>query len=259
MGEVKLALIPPNDLLEYTELTDFQLMLPQMMEDEQYRYVYTQHCADPNMYVILDNGEAEGQPMPQAELLDMALQYKVNELVLPDVIRNSEATERLSNEMISRIRNMNGAARNLRLMYVIQGRDMAEFVISLGWALANEDVYSIGIPRHAIETCDKTWVRFELAELVHDQQRFGNEPKPIHLLGGSPMVPTELRDTNWKKLKLVRSTDTSSPFNYAYAMHTLRAGIEVRRPADYFNMPFSAFDLDLVDRNVAAIRKWTGK
>jgi hypothetical protein len=74
-----LALIPPVSLLDYTDRTDFQLMLPQLVSDDRYAYTYGHHCKDHQQFVTLDNGAAEGIETDPKLLLEMAKFYKVNE------------------------------------------------------------------------------------------------------------------------------------------------------------------------------------
>lgn len=246
---MKLALIPPIELLEYTGETFCQLMLPQLLENEVYKYVYLKHCEDSSQYVILDNGANEGEDYGIDDLVRLADIYQVDEIVLPDVIRDPSATRAKAMTVFK----VHPFPQRFKYMYVLQGTNWDEFVIEAIWALAQPEVDVIGIPRHMIATCKNPAARYRLAD-----QLFKWAPdRPVHLLGGAPSVPFEIKVFNWPTN--VRSHDTSSPFNFAYYGYVLDGGhVECKRPDKYFTQPASEFDIRITDRNVRRLMEWTG-
>jgi hypothetical protein len=84
----------------------------------------------------------------------------------------------------------------------------------------------------------------------------GNQYKEIHLLGASPFFPEELR--RFSRTSYVRSTDTSSAFNYALEGKVLdNTFAPIQRAEDYFNLPFEDFDMSCVEQNIKWLRHWT--
>jgi len=249
---MKLALIPPIDMLEYTDETDTQLMLPQMITNDVYRYVYQRHCDNPDQFVILDNGIAEGTPISTGQLIVMAHEFGVDEIVIPDHMAEAKATLDEYTSFWDYARESESLS-GLRTMFVLQGNNKDEFYALADIATAPRfKATTIGIPRHALTTCHDPLIRLKLAKYIKAR----NKKKDIHLLGASPEFPGELR--NFRHTGLVRSTDTSSPFNYAWAGEILhQSNAPVRRPANYFYQPFETFHLDKVEKNIKKIRQWT--
>lgn len=250
MEEVKLALIPPISQLGWTLETNYQLMLPHLLDDERYRRIYGQHCADPDQFVILDNGAAEGVEVEGQELIDTALWMGADEVVIPDVIRDAEATQREAEKFHEKY-YVNDP--ELSYMFVIQGNTPGRFLDSIAWATGQEWIDTIGIPRHMIETLDVAHARVRAARVIREVC-----DKPVHLLGASPFCPDELSffDEDWPEN--VRGTDTSSPFNYAHAGKLLKQGDEVHRPRGYFDLKVEDFDRACVKTNIESLQNWTG-
>jgi hypothetical protein len=255
--EVKLALIPPVDLLEWTSETTTQLMLPHMLSNPQYEYTYKMHCKDPSQYVILDNGAAESEQVTAWDLIEIATKYQVDELVIPDVIGNCEATYEMKEAFFRSMKELGYTMGNLgaiEFQYVIQGNSLEDFKQSARDAIEDDRIDVIAIPRHALAVVSgrNGQRRKQLALWI--AERTG---KPIHLLGGSPYFPCELRD-NGKWPSTVRSHDTSAPFNFAFEGKHLRNGNVVKRPPKYFERPADDFDAEYVFKNVNYLKEWTG-
>lgn len=248
-----LALIPPVELLEYTDLTQYQLMLAQLTGFDEYNYVYKTHCKDGSQFVILDNGAAEGSLVSDHQLIDVALAFMPNEMVIPDQMGDRLGTQAAARQFLNSLelrKETNPELDEIPLMYVIQGEDFEDFVKSAIWAAEKEWINTIGIPRHALTTCGRADARAALADML-----WGITPKLVHLLGANVDYPFELMDNVWTEN--VRSTDTSMPFNYAYAGKKIRRGNFAVRPEEYFTQPATHFSPDLVDYNVDMFRRWT--
>lgn len=261
MEIMRLALIPPLDLLDWTCQTDMQLMLPQLLGDERYRYTYRKHCEDPDQYVILDNGAAEEQQVAGYRLLDIAMEYDVDEIVIPDKIADYLRTIEMLEGYISFLIDEKVGPDMFNFMFVAQGQNMREFQKSIEYALQHSYVTTIGLPRHAPTTTGIINIRHLLSRWF--EKNHGNEGVKIHLLGGSPYQPTELKNTPWPKI--VRSHDTSSPFNFAYAGKVLRLGNCVKRPVGYFGLAANDFmaardsaEGTCLEYNVQKLKEWCG-
>jgi len=246
---MKLALIPPIDMLDLTCETDMQLMLPQLIDNERYAYTYRQHCKDPDQYVILDNGEAEGVYTPPENLLDTARYFQVNEVIIPDVIGDYIETMRRFEEFVDIIDNYEDHFTErltpLCFMFVAQGKNEKEVKLAIETALQYDKVSCIALPRHLVKTLSNPEARLRLAKWF--EREHGKEGVSIHLLGGAPTHPTEIKMHSWPRI--VRSHDTSSPWNFAHAGKTLRLGNTATRPPDYFDLPDVDFMMPLPERH----------
>ena len=250
---MRLALIPPISLLGTTFQTDYQLMLPQLVRNDEYARNFRLHCHDPQTYVILDNGAAEGYRATALELLHIAEDFEVDEIVLPDVIGNAEATLERSRAFLDQLA---GKKRKFNTMFVCQGKDLFEFVDSADEAARWPEVTTIGIPRHALRTCDDDQARISIANILQSTDRF---KKQIHFLGASSRWPSEaaiLSDPKHTKQTQVRGMDTSMPFNFAFRKMDLQDGIVINRVADYFNLDERHFDAAFVQRQIYTFKTW---
>lgn len=245
---MKLALIPPISLLEYTDETFYQLMLPHLIESDVYTYVYRKHCEDPNQFVILDNGVAEAETVSWDQLTAIAVDFDVDEIVVPDVLGDSAATIAQAKTWVSE----GYVDEYFQYMFVAQGSTYLEFLESIKWAMAQSWITTIGLPRHAIATCNDNRVRQALAMYVATF----SQAKQVHLLGGAPSYPRELMDLSFAAC--VRSTDTSAPFNFAYAGKGMTSREAIKRPDGYFDLDQTTFDHDQTNTNVQKLMEWTG-
>lgn len=252
---MKLALIPPIDLLDLTSLTEMQLMLPHLVSNDRYAYTYHYHCKDPEQFVILDNGEAEGVSIDPNRLLEIAFDFAVDQIVVPDTIGDATATMRNLDWFIDFLHRKGIPSSQISLMFVAQGKNLMEVRESIHHAMNYNEVHTIGLPRHLLTTTGIHDARHQLVRWFQEEYKdiLGVD---IHLLGGSPNHPTEIRQYKWPEI--VRSTDTSSPFNFAYRGFLLRIGNQAKRPFDYFNLGADEFDEEVIRRNVQYLREWTG-
>jgi len=255
---MRLALIPPFSILHYTHLTDYQLMLPQLVGNEHYELTYKLHCKNPGTYVILDNGAAEGHQVTTWDLTNIAVEFDVDEIVIPDVIGDEGATReesiRFINELMAIDHNM---LDDFEFMYVCQGQSIEEFVQSAAYANTLDFVRTIGVPRHALTTCRNKLARIFIANYLQQSKQFR---KDIHFLGSNAVWAAEanyLSDNALCNQEHVRGMDTSMPFNYAYVGALLQREIEpVYRPEDYFELPSESFKISDLDHNTSILKKW---
>lgn len=244
---MKLALIPPIDMLEIAADFEYQLMLPHLIDNDRYAYAYNQFGRDATMYVILDNGAAEGITLDSNRLMEIAFQYSVDEIVLPDMMGDGPATRVVAQEFIDEYRS----SWYDSFMYVVQGNSVDNALSEALWAAQHRDIDVIGLPRLLTEG-HGPFARHDIATTLYDS----GVRKPVHLLGASPKYPMELSGSNWPKT--VRSTDTSSPFNFAHRNKYLDVAADISRPTDYFNLPWDAFNQYALNRNIDLLKEWTG-
>jgi hypothetical protein len=234
-------------------------MLPHLVYDDQYAYAYKHHGNDPHQFVILDNGAAESEDVPLWTLCELVEEFCVDEVVIPDTIGNMLDTiekaeyfiDMALHELPYRIR---GVLESTAFMFVVQGQTMDEFRQSAAFAIEEVAIDTIGIPRHMLvmENGGDGTNRYRLAQWIAERT-----DKPIHLLGGNPKFPCEIRDNgHWPES--VRSTDTSSPFNFAFYNKKLRHGNDCKRPDGYFDLPAEAFEPGTLTYNIRKLKEWTG-
>lgn len=249
---MKLALIPPVSLLEYTAETSCQLMLPQLVNNEQYAYTYRQHCEDPDQFVILDNGLAEDAQVNSADLINIAVDFSVDEVVIPDTMYDATRTQEQATDFAQRLRKIwPDEGWPFKLQFVAQGHNRSSVERSMRWAENTRWIDTIALPRHLLETCNDIAIRHKLC--------LQPGSKPIHLLGGAPVFPNEMQH-EFDPRGRVRSHDTSSAFYFAYEKQPLNRPVPVgiKRPENYFDLPAEDFQESYVDLNVSLLMEWTG-
>jgi hypothetical protein len=247
---MKLALIPPTSLLQTAKGSDYHLLLPHLFADSTYVDFYRRERAN-GAYLILDNGVAEGLDYTMEELNQLGQQMMVNEIVLPDVLGNAAET----------VAKAQGASAWVRgafnYMGVIQGKNPQQL---LACAKAFADlpyITTVGIPRHILTSLNagpEDHYRAQAVRVIRNQfeDRF-----QIHLLGTNPKYIAELMfyDVAFDRHD-VRGVDTSAPYNYTFANEPIRPGVEINRPADYFNLAATSLPDPLLTHNLNRVRKW---
>lgn len=238
---MRLALIPPTSLLGYTEATDYQLALPHMLDsDGRYREWYRYLGLHPNQYVILDNGEAEGEnKYPARYLLDIAEEYKFDEVVAHDVLFDAAQTIRQTKRFLQAAAEYyKYKDKRPKIGIVAQGKTMDEVKGVISELAPRDLVDVIYLPRHLVTTITND-ARIQLAYWIA-QSPYDLE---VHCLGTNPAWIEEV--SYLAGIPNVRGVDTSAPFNYAFA-GMLDYSTAVKRPENYFEWPMQSFGHPLV-------------
>lgn len=242
---MKLALIPPASLLEHTNKTTIQLMLPQqLISDYTYRRQYIKHCKNPEQYVILDNGAAEADQISEAAFADMILTYKPQEAALPDTLADGPHTLTQAEHFFSRYDIVNEATK---FGFVAQGRSIdqcMETVSLMEMSWWGDHVSVIYLPRLLIKEAGDHLARIELVAKLNAE--YGSRFE-YHFFGSSPLWHAEIRVA--AELPFVRSMDTSLPYILAYHKKQLefkKPNVEesapLTRPDNYFDKLATSFD-----------------
>jgi hypothetical protein len=245
---MKLALIPPKGLEQYALRQDFHLMLAQV-NSQVYRSTYLSAISRRD-YVVMDNGAAEGAPVPDLMLLQLARTYRPAELVLPDVLRQQQQT---INRVAAFLR-MIDSNHGMKYMAVLQGQSYEEIARCAAAFAMHPEITAVGVPRHLINTLDDITARRRIVSALHKNlaDRF-----ELHLLGTNPRFPKEVYYCA-KYHPYVRSVDTSMPFNYAIAKQALTPTASIWRPEGYFDRTFAhRIDYQLLEHNVEVMRAWS--
>lgn len=247
------ALIPPVSLLAYNNDQRYQLMLPHLLNHSAtYKRKYKAYAKDRSKYVILDNGAAEGvKPRPD-QLADLAIQYKVQEVVAPDVLGNYEQTVVDTHDFMRYARDLDF----IRLGIVAQGRNVQEAMWCVAATLRSEHwryVNVVYLPRLLV-TPEQPQARISLAQAIH--QRWPD--LQIHFLGASRHWLQEALAAS-RTVPFVRSIDTSVPFTEAtYGRLLGKTPTGLARPDDYFDWsPLTDASREIVKKNVGRYIGWT--
>jgi hypothetical protein len=239
---MKVALITPFDLLDLAAVSSYHLLLPQYFDNKRYREFYD----DAVGFKILDNGANENYNADFRELTDMGHAWDVNEIVVPDVLGDAQAT-------IDLARSFERYAQPDRFHYVgvAQGRTLAEVIKCINYYHVTEWITTLALPR-VLNTIHKTQ-RFNLIEPIAKEYDFG----AIHCLGGSSWVREVVAID---ALGLVRGMDTSLPIVLGLDGKSLADDQYISRQADYFDrvVERSSLTWKVIDDNVRKFFDWAG-
>jgi hypothetical protein len=209
---MRLAHIVPPAVLEQVEdiIGGYNLLLPSLMVNNAYRRYYDQQDC-PERYVIMDNGIAEGAIMSFGHVLDRAKAAHANEVVMPDRIKDMDATLEAGAAAFYQAFELR---ERFNFMFVPQGTSVVEAYHCAERALSFYPgiIESWGIGRHFLDYDPEARVR-----LVHMLRNLSPGRK-IHLLGTHPKYPYELyfHAKAFQEMG-VRGCDTSLAWNATLA------------------------------------------
>jgi len=244
---MRFAPIPPTDLLEQPGNT-FHLCLAHVLDRdaEQVRF-YRQRSASLDDYVILDNGAYElGASFQFEHVLKIAEEIIPDEIVLPDVFLNKAGTiiEAVKGfEMLSK----QSAFEQCNLMVAPQGRNTLEWVECFEYLVSAVHPDVIGIPVVYESMMGRGILIEKVARLFNNK---GYQPK-IHLLGwDGDLYKLNCYARDYRCL--VRGADSAKPYYFSQKSNpqVLFSGEPIKRPDNYFTLPYRAFDEDFIHRNL---------
>jgi hypothetical protein len=242
---VRAALIPPKGYYKTATTSNYHLVLAQINDPEYFRtYAYL----DDSHYVILDNGAAEGGSVSDKNLLSVAVAIGVDEVVVPDVIGDMQATiDRVDNFFKENEQFLGGA----KFMAVAQGQAPSEIYRCLDHYWNNYPGIVVGLPRHLLTTFNLDRARIGI--LNHIERETEGQAQ-VHLLGTNPKWPSEIKHIA-NIYPWVRGVDSSMPYNWTMARNELGDEGTVARPENYFT---EERDLDsaLLEHNVNTYMRW---
>jgi hypothetical protein len=246
---MNLALIPPKGWERWALASRTQLMLAQVTTPA---YIRTyREASERGDYVIVDNGAYEGAPVGDFKLFSAAEAVHANEIVLPDMMRDLEATMLRVKQFIRHIGHTAYILEKFAYMGVAQGKTFDEVLACVEYYSRLSIVRTIGLPRHLLQTLNVKTARVSLAMTI--EERYGSR-FAIHFLGVNPSHPYEVHDASMNTY--ARSVDTSMPFNYAIAKEKIHKGCKViDRPPHYLG-EMRNMDMQLLKSNIAQMEKW---
>lgn len=190
---MKLASIVPVKNIQRTFDGQFAMMLTHLKD-------YYPKCNNKQCYKIMDNSLIElGGAVTIEDVWGAALQCNADEIILPDVFQNCDATLLKVMESINWLKDHN-KLRAFRLMAVCQGSTIKDFERCFKALESIPEIHCIGIPK--------------VVEKLHPEGRphfeylWGGSSKAIHLLGCWTSLDECRR---YRRPQLIRSIDTCIP------------------------------------------------
>jgi len=244
---MKLATIPPLKLAEDTFFRDYQLLLPQLMNDERYAELHSDSLVE--QYRIMDNGAAEGDHIAPAALYQVAEKASAHEVVITDRMGEGDTTQAILDSW-----EFNPSFNH---MYVVHGRTLAGILKRAMYAQQFEQVTCIGLPRLLFDTIEQNRfgaaLRGHLASIIKNNFK---RPIDIHLLGSHPLWYNEAYVV--ASNPYIRGMDTSLPYYLAMYGHLFEnAPLNLRRPKSYFRwVPENDSIGEIISENVRTMDHW---
>jgi hypothetical protein len=247
---MKVATILPTAFLGLIAKDDYHMCLAHLIDNldkpiekqNKYTKFYRQMGLISTKYLILDNGVIEQNKATDiVELVKKAMSVSADEIILPDVIMDSERTLDAGEEALKWVRNN----FPFKIMAVPQGKTREEWLdcaeIMLGW-----DIDCIGIPK-SLSLLGSRDIRIDVLHTLGKKLR----GLDIHLLGcqKSPMevrlMALAMRD---QYIPEVRGIDSALPYVFT------KAGLSIDeddRPKIPFSFNETNIDLKLLKKNIA--------
>ncbi len=254
------ALIAPSSQLHHCVPRHYQMLIPEALTVSthiEYERYYKYFGNSKQHYLMMDNGAAEGFDISFGKLLNLAYEYKVDEIVVPDVLRDPCASFALLERFLQFCENNRDVAgiKVPRLMVPIHAYSIQEAVeyisaiSALEYFRKRSYAVTIGLPRDLITTIGRT-ARLELAYILSETHpRFDT-----HFLGTSREWIEEVLDLAQEHN--VRSIDTSAAFIFASTNCMIGEEGPKDRPQNYFDLEAVKFDPEVVKYNVNTFDRW---
>jgi hypothetical protein len=231
-------------------------MLPAGLQDKLYAKHYGYLCKHPGSYVILDNGMFEDNAVTNLELIQLAKDYNVDEIVLPDKRGDGVETLALQREFLHLYRAAYSlVSRPPKVMAVVQGKTLKEcyaHIDMISQYLQPIPDIVLGFPRRLSEDIDRA-ARVDLCAYIADNR---GPLFPIHLLGLSRANPREVQFIAREFKDLVRGIDTDAPFVWTAEHKHLDTNDTAERQTHYMEMGAQQFSGHLLQHNINTLERW---
>jgi len=206
---MQVATILPTAYLEVIKDRPYHMALAHLIgRDKTYTEFYARMVTE-NAFVILDNGVIEtGRPMSIESIITKADMIGAQEIILPDVLEDAEATLDAVCETIEYARSHYKG----KLMAVPQGKTFEEW-IDCAKLMLEMDVDTIGIPKRLTKIAGRDGRLNALRELA-----WSLRGRDVHLLGcwENPIECTMIqRAADNKQIVPIRGVDSAIPYVYA--------------------------------------------
>jgi hypothetical protein len=248
--------IPKSLFLQHDLINDYpyllaHLLLKEYHYDEEYARFYKE-CVKRFNYSILDNSCFElGKPVEAEHLVNLANEYGVSHIVLPDAFRDFKGTVQLAEENLPKLIGKSGA----QIFAVLQGKNMQEMLDCYDYYDRIPEIDIIGINFMRLPESDNA-SRLDFFRVLTKVRKI---TKKIHFLGCEN--PGEFKQYKLSELQYVHSIDTSSPIingwkNNRFAFNGLEQPKPIEKLADNLDMVLTVENINNVGHNVRAFRNY---
>jgi len=238
---MQVATILPTAYLDLIKDRPYHMALAHLLgKDTDYATFYTDRARE-GKFVILDNGVIEtGKPMHIERVVEIACHMGAQEIILPDVIEDANATLDAACEAIEYARKHYDG----KLMGVPQGETLNDW-IDCARHMLELDVDTIGIPKRLTKIGGRDGrlgALFDLGWLLRGRE--------VHLLGcwENPIECTMIaRAAQTKLIVPIRGVDSAIPYVYARESMLISHG---PRPSGAVDFSAHDADRDILVRNI---------
>jgi hypothetical protein len=255
---LNIALIAPVSQLHHCMGRPIQMMIPQFEHHWGYQKYFKMFSHDLGTFVMLDNGAFEGNQLTDSDLLNMAAEYAVDEVAIPDVLGDANATLFQLEKFVSVYKHPSHSRHRVpRLLAIVQGQTFEECaycIDTFAFDKYTNLIATIGIPKHLRKTTGQLDVRIELARYINTKYPLKWD---VHFLGyNSPGETMEAAALG------ARSQDTGAPFvctaeNMDIGGDMITAAPEMLPRQNWFdNLGPEYFHPKLVKHNIDLLDKW---
>lgn len=238
-------------------------------------------------YVILDNGANEGQLSSDRDILSLALEMNVNEIVAPDEYLNADFTIEKTKKFLDDYYEDYIKGR-LNIQAVIQGRTKEDFLKCYNYYLNEPRINIIGIGYRNLyepfidemkdwfnrsgdfvtlknkpieeKTFYYTISRFYFINQYIETVDILNNDKQIHMLGlTNPYELHIIKQLPKEKFELIRSCDSAAPIQAAQAnvLFDKNYGVKSKPKAMLdFEERLSSEQRMLAQQNIQIMKEW---
>lgn len=223
MGKIALAVEYPVALHSLIRpLTDYDFLIAsELLKGTGYRGLFLNK--DPKRFRVLDSGAFEGETVSNSTLLQLAIEYEADEVVIPDVPGSASETLALAESFCSLLYKK---PRTFRLQGVVTGKTREDCLTVYEQFNRNSMVSTIGFSYfkppegnfcvwHGADLARQERIRIQLLGEV--LREFGTPSKDIHLLGLSDHRGLGI----YRNFPFIRSLDTSYPVSVGLIGHNL--------------------------------------
>ena len=232
--------IVPTDLLYLIENRDFYMCLANIANINSEYLEFYKRKSQEGKFILLDNGEAEGNQMDLDNMLDIIKEINPSEIILNDELNNREKTIEKSFIALDFYKSK---GYDKQLMFVAQGIDFIDWCENFQEKELLKNIHTIGIPK----VISKKWTTYDRYDCCKQLSILNFD---IHLLGCNEPL-NYLKYFN--KLKNIRSIDTALSYLKAKANEKIDIGIRPNTTMDFIN--HQLLDINLLKYNIETFDK----
>jgi len=187
---MKIAFITTtNSLNQISSLGDIEFCLAPYCKDIKYKQYFID-AKKKGRYIIMDNGIAEDNLISNKNLVNLAIEMKVNEIIIPDKIGDFNHTLKAKNKFLEQYYDVLHQ-NNIKIQGVMQGNAFHEYLKAFLDLEKDKRIDVIGLPfrmnycqfNETTKDENHMWNRIMFLEYIKSY-------KPMHLLGNN--LPQEL-------------------------------------------------------------------